>query len=126
MSHVVPYDLKLSECALTKDFAEAMAKTEMKWVITCYILSRQRNGKLELTEEPIHINTPCKHSDISHMAADFHWQMIEEFKASIKGPDFITAGWVANSEKSPSLDDAWELFRKVGAWDLPSDREDSE
>lgn len=124
MSHVVPYDLKLNECALTQDFADCMARTEIKWVITCYILSRQRNGKLELTEEAIHINTPCKHSDISRMAADFHWEMIEEFKASIKGKDFITAGWIASSDKSPSIEDAWELFSKVGAWNLPSDRED--
>ena len=38
--------------------------------------------------------------------------MIEEFRASRKSADFITAGWVANMVKSPTLDEAFELFQK--------------
>lgn len=124
MKNVVPYTMKMEPCAIDKEFSEALKRTELKWVITCYILSKQRNGKLELTEEALQINTPCTHNDISRLAADFHWQMIEEFRASMKGPDFITAAWVANTEKSPSIEDAWELLGKVGAWDIPSDREE--
>lgn len=124
MKAVIPYDSNLNPCGLTQGFADAMSKTEIKWVITCYILSRQRNGKNELTEEVFQVNTPCKHSDISHLAADYHWNMIEEFRSSRKSADFITAGWVANMVKSPTLDEAFELFQKIGAWDLPSDREE--
>lgn len=127
MKAVVPYTTtSLEPCSVDKAFAEALQTTELKWVITCFILSKQRNGKYELTDEALHIKTPCKHNEISRFAADFHMEMIEEFKASIKGPDFITAGWVANTEKSPTTEEAWEMFRKIGAWDLPSDREEAE
>lgn len=127
MNSVIPYTTKtLEPCSIGREFAELLGRTELKWVITCYIISRESNGKHHITEEVLKINTPCKHNEISGLAANFHMDMIDEFKASRKAPDFITAAWVANTEKSPTLEEAWELFNKVGAWGLPSDREEAE
>ena len=124
MSVVKPFSMKLEECALGEEFVKLMNKTEMKWVITPFIISRQRNGKQEITIEPFAIKTPCKHAEISYFVADYTMQMIDEFRQSRKSKDFVTAGWVANMCNEATINDIDKLCEIVGAWKLPSDRED--
>ncbi len=125
MKSVIPYNMKGQQCSIGEEFSKVLTHTELTWVITCYVLARESNGKNHLTEEVIKIKTPCKHSDISELTTDYHMQLVDEFKASRKSQDFITAAWIANTEKSPTLEEAYKLLEGVGAWDLPSDREEA-
>lgn len=125
MKYVTPYSLDLKRCGMTKNFSDALNSLELKWLITCYILSRQKNGKNELTPLEFEVKTPCKHCEISDHVADAHWQLIEEFRAnSMKADNFITAAWIATEGRSVPEDTAYKLFEIVGAWDLTADWED--
>ena len=125
MEYVRPYTAnKLELCSLDAEFAKAMSVTETKWRINCYILSRESNGKHKLTHEEFIVNTPCKHNEVAKAVANYHWEMIEEFKASMQGGDFITAGWIATSSKTVAYEDAYRIFEECGAWALLSDKEE--
>ena len=127
MKYTYPFDKKLNLVGLSNTFAKILRNIEIKWRITCYVLSREKNGKTKLTGEEYLIKTPCRHDEIAPRIADFHWEMIEEFRASIGGDCFITAGWIASGiELEHRNETAMEIFKIVGAWKLESDWEEAQ
>ena len=125
MEFIKPFSLDLEEVSITHEFADMMSNIEIKWLISCYILSRQKNSKNELTSFEIELKTPCRHSEIMEQISDLHWQQIEEFKSNkIKSDNFITAGWIVTEGREVPNDVAYKLFDMVGAWKIPADWEE--
>lgn len=124
MKSVMPYNLSAEPCAMTQGFADTLNKIEVKWRIHCYILGREKNGKHAITCEVLCINTPCSHNQISELAADFHWQMIEEYRETRRSPDFITAAWIATLADDIDSDLAMRIFEKAGSFNALADWEE--
>ena len=126
MKSVLPYNTKLQRVGMTKGFADLLNSTQIKWRVDCYILSREKNGKNKLQGETI-ITSPCKHPEIGEALCDYHWNMIKDFKSSIQSDNFITAAWIASEEKTEITEEqAYNIFKDSGSWDLPSDWEEAE
>lgn len=124
MKAVTPFNLSAEPCAMTQGFADILGKIEVKWKIHCYILGREKNGKHAITCEVLCINTPCSHSQISDLAADFHWDMIQEYRTTRRAPDFITAAWIATLADDIDSDLAMRIFEKAGSFDALADWEE--
>ena len=126
MERVTPYDNNLTKGSITKAFADLLTKTELKWRVNCYILSRESNGKNKLTPYEVLITTPCTHNDISALVADALHSEVQEFITKPYGKTFITAAWIASEiNVETSEDQAYQLFESIGAWELPSDSEEA-
>ena len=125
MKFVTPYNANAQKCAMTQGFSDVLKRLEVKWRVHCYILAREKNGKNRLECQTIDIDTPCKHDDISQLAADIHWNMIEEFKESNRADNFVTAAWIANMKDDVSEDLAYKIFEDCGAWGINADWEEN-
>lgn len=124
MEAVRPYSLELERVAMSKGFADLLNSTPIKWQVDCYILSREKNGKNKLTGETI-LTPPCKHPEIGEALADHHWLLVEQFKRSSQGDNFITAAWVASLAGTELTEEqAFKIFMDCGAWSLQSDWEE--
>ena len=127
MKFVTPYNKDAQKCAMTQGFADVLKRLEVKWRNHCFILAREKNGKNRLESFTLDINTPCKHDDISNIAADAHWQAIEEFRQSNRSDNFVTAAWIANLQDDVPEELAYKIFEECGAWGIKADwEEDSE
>lgn len=125
MKVVTPYNFDLNPVGMNAEFANLLNSIEVKWRIHCYVLSRQKNGKNDVDCKILDINTPCKRDDIAEFASEFHWNMVEEFRANkLKQGNFITAAWIATMIDNIPNEAAYEIFRKIGVWDLPADWEE--
>lgn len=123
MKVVTPFNLNAEPCAMTQGFADILNKIEVKWRIHCYILGREKNGKHSISCEVLCINTPCSHNQISELAADFHWEMIEEYRESMKADNFVTAGWIATLADDIDSDFAMRIFENAGSFKAQADWE---
>ena len=126
MKFVTPYDRDGNKCGMTKNFADTLKTIQLQWRIHCYILGREKNGKHRIECQTIDVKTPCTHDEISGAAADFHWQMIEDFRGTPRAHTFITAAWIANLQDDVTNETAYKIFKSVGAWDIPADWEDQQ
>jgi len=126
MKFVTPYNASAQKCAMTQGFADVLKRLEVNWRIHCYILAREKNGKNRLECQTIDIDTPCKHDDISQLAADIHWNMIEEFRKSNRADNFVTAAWIANMKDDVPEDLAYKIFEDCGAWEINADWEEDQ
>jgi hypothetical protein len=124
MNSVTPFDAKGNMCGMTAGFAGALNNIQIKWRIHCYILGRESNGKERIDGFALDINTPCKHSEISDLASDAHWDFIQEYKESKKGKNFITACWIATTRDEIPEELVHKIFTSTGSFGLPSDREE--
>ena len=127
MEVVTPFNRKLEEVAISQNMAECLKTIQIKWRVNCYILSREKNGKNKLQSSEVLVDTPCKHDEIREHVADYHWQLVDEFKESRQADNFISAAWIA-TEKSlePTDEEAYNMFEQVGAWKIPTDWEEEQ
>ena len=52
---------------------------------------------------------------------------VEGFLSKPYGDTFITAGWIASHINTEQTEEyAYQVFDTIGAWKLPSDREESQ
>lgn len=127
LKNVTAFNTKLEQGVMTPAFVEHINRIEIPWLVMGYILSRESNGKNKLTPIEMRITTPCKHSEIAEFVADTLMNELNDFLAQPYGENCITAGWIAshiNTEQTEEL--AYQVFDIVGAWKLPSDREEKE
>lgn len=125
MKHVTPVNLKLQAIGMTKGFAELLNETRIKWVVNCYILSREKNGKSKIQGFEILLDEPVRHCEISRATADLHWEYVEEFRESAQADNFITAAWIAsNRELETTNETAFKIFEDFGAFELKADWEE--
>ncbi len=123
MEHVQVYDKDANMGAMSQGFADVLKTIQVRWRIHCYILGRERNGKERLDSFTLDINTPCTHSQIADIAADAHWEFIEEYRASNKASNFVTAGWIANLQDDIPEELAHKIFTTAGSFKLEADWE---
>ena len=111
---VTVYGNDCKQWDITKQAAHALARYEMQWTISCYILIREKNLKDKLICHQVDIHTPCKHEDIQKQIADIHWGFIEEYPHQ----DLImTAGWIATKIGChPTEEQAYRVFDDMGCW----------
>lgn len=127
LEYVTPFNSKMEQGVMTPAFVEQINKIEIPWLVMGYILSRESNGKNKLTPIEIRITTPCKHCEISGFVADTIMSDVEDFLAKPYGDTFITAGWIASHINTEQTEEyAYQVFDTIGAWKLPSDREESQ
>lgn len=127
MKHVKAFKTNLDECSMTPAFVDLINKTEIKWRVMGYIMSRESNGKNKMEPIEILIETPCKHCEISGLVADELMARVEDFIAKPHGLNFITCSWAAmHIDTEISDDTAYQLMKNIGAWEIPSDREEKD
>lgn len=123
---VTPYDSNAVKCGMTQGFADILNTIEVKWRIHCYILGREKNGKERIDGFTLDINTPCRHSQITDIASDAHWDFINEYRESPKASNFITACWIATTQDEVPEELAHKIFTATGSFSLPADWEEEQ
>ncbi|AUR91053.1 hypothetical protein NVP1154O_40 [Vibrio phage 1.154.O._10N.222.52.B12] len=126
MEYVTPYNSNGEKGVMTQGFVDALKHIEVKWRIHCYILGRERNGKERVDGFTLDINTPCKHDDIKNIAADKHWEFIEEYRKSPRSDNFVSATWIATTRDEVDNELACRIFKEAGSFELLADWQEPE
>ncbi|UVD32299.1 hypothetical protein [Vibrio phage vB_VaM_H2] len=126
MEYVTPFDAQGNKGVMTQGFVDALKYIEVKWRIHCYILGREHNGKERIDGFTLDINTPCKHDDIKNVAADAHWEFIEEYRNSPRSDNFVSAVWIATTRDEVDNELAYKIFKEAGSFNLLADWQEKE
>lgn len=126
MDYVKPFDSKGNEGVMAQGFVDALKRIEVKWRIHCYVLGRERNMKERIDGFVLDINTPCKHDDIKSVAADAHWEFIEEYRNSPRSDNFISAAWIATTRDDVDNELAFEIFKNAGSFKQIADWQEND
>ena len=112
---VTPFTLKGKRSPVAFDRAMAVGETPLKWVITCYAICRDQQGRDYLPAPmTIELSEPVKQDAINKALSQAHFDWMKE---SVNKKHLMTLAWVATTAKEPSEETAMRIFTELGAWD---------
>ena len=110
---VTPFTLKGKRSLVTFDRAMAVGETPLKWVITCYAICRDQQGREYLPSMELTLPTPVKQDAINKALSQAHFDWV---KAEINKSHLLTVAWIATTGQMREGADV-KIFQQLGAWD---------
>lgn len=93
--------------------ADAVCRTPLKWLISCYAVCRDSNGRDYLKSMSIALSEAVKqdaiHKALSHAHYDF-------MRAEVNMRHLLTLAWIATTGPEPSDETAARVLGALGAW----------
>ena len=112
---VTPFTLAGQRLRIDWERALAVGDTPLKWVITCYAICRDQQGRDYLPSPmTIELSEPVKQDAINKALSQAHFDWVKE---CVNKQHLMTLAWIATTASEPSEETAMRIFTELGAWD---------
>ena len=91
----------------------AVGETPLKWVITCYAICRDQQGREYLPSMELTLPEPVKQDAINKALSQAHFDWV---KAEINKKHLLTLAWIATTGQMRE-EVAGKIFQQLGALD---------
>ena len=110
---VTPFTLAGQRLRIDWERAMAVGETPLKWVITCYAICRDQQGREYLPSMELTLPEPVKQDAINKALSQAHFDWV---KAEINKKHLLTLSWIATTGQMRE-EVAGKIFQQLGAWD---------
>src|SRR5574344_1344874 len=110
---VTPFTLSGHRSRIDWERALAVGETPLKWVITCYAICRDQNGRDYLPSMELTLPELVKQAAINKALSQHHFDWVN---AEINKSHLLTLAWIATTGKMRE-EVAVKIFQQLGAWD---------
>lgn len=111
---VHPFSLAGNRARIDWERALAVGETPLKWVITCYAICRDQQGRDYLPSMELTLPEPVKQDAINKALSQAHFDWV---KAEINKSHLLTLAWIATTGTMKDEKVAGNIFTELGAWD---------
>ena len=111
---VTPFTLAGKRLRIDWERALAVGETPLKWVITCYAICRDQQGREYLPSMELTLPEPVKQDAINKALSQAHFDWVKE---CVSKQHLMTLTWIATTAREPSEETAMRIFTELGAWD---------
>lgn len=110
---VTPFTMVGKRSTIDWERALAVCETPLKWVITCYAICRDQQGREYLPSMELTLPIPVKQDAINKALSQAHFDWV---KAEINKSHLLTLAWIATTGQMRE-EVAGKVFQQLGAWD---------
>ena len=110
---VTPFTLAGQRSRIDWERALAVGDTPLKWVITCYAICRDQQGREYLPSMELTLAEPVKQDAINKALSQHHFDWV---KSEINKSHLLTLAWIATTCQMRE-EVAVKIFHQLGAWD---------
>lgn len=110
---VTPFTLSGQRSRIDWERAMAVGETPLKWVITCYAICRDQQGREYLPSMELTLPEPIKQDAINKALSQAHFDWV---KQEINKKHLLTLAWIATTGQMRE-EVAVKVFQQLGAWD---------
>ena len=111
---VTPFAMTGQRSRIDWERAMAVGETPLKWVITCYAICRDQQGREYLPSMEMTLPEPVKQDAINKALSQAHFDWVKE---CVNKQHLMTLAWIATTAREPSEETAMRIFTELGAWD---------
>jgi hypothetical protein len=111
---VTPFTMTGQRSLIDWERALAVGETPLKWVITCYAICRDQQGREYLPSMELTLPTPVKQDAINKALSQAHFDWV---KAEINKKHLLTLAWIATTGELKEWAAIKILEKQLGAWD---------
>ena len=111
---VTPFTLSGRRYGINWERALAVGETPLKWVITCYAICRDQQGREYLPSMELTLPEPVKQDAINKALSQAHFDWV---KSEINKKHLLTVAWIATTGELKEWAAIKILKEQLGAWD---------
>lgn len=111
---VHPFSLAGNRARIDWERALSVGETPLKWVITCYAICRDQQGREYLPSMELTLPEPVKQDAINKALSQAHFDWV---KAEINKSHLLTLAWIATTGEVKEWVAIKILKDQLGAWD---------